>query len=99
MIYVLSSTKVILLNIKEQTIFSKKIKNFNLQVKKNNCKVNNLILQVKDSCDVNEHFESQFECQDIFYDIQSKTDDNRYIINLKRNLYIENGLEWDEEFF
>jgi hypothetical protein len=99
MLYALSSSmKVIPFTINEQTNFSKKSKHFDLQVKVNNCKINHLILQVKDSCNVNEPFESQYECQDIFYKIQSKTDENRNIINLKRELHLEYGLEWDEEF-
>jgi hypothetical protein len=69
-----------------------------MQIKQNNHKIHHLTSKIPQTCSFDKPFRSQHDCQELYLQISELCDDTRSISLLKRDIYFENGLTWDEEY-
>lgn len=71
---------------------------YNVKIKHNYQKMVTLESKVKDTCDPKTHLSLQNDCEALYLEIIDITDENRRLNILKRDLFLQNGIDWDEEY-
>ena len=71
---------------------------YNLRMKHNHQKLITLEKKLTYTCDPRIDFSSQNECKELYLAIADITDENRRLNLLKREIFLQNGIEWDEEY-
>lgn len=80
------------------TSTQQKLFNYNMQIKRNNDKIQHLTSKIPSTCCFDKPFRAQHECQELYLKISDLCDENRKINVLKRDIFFEHGLTWDEEY-
>ena len=79
-------------------ILIRSLNEYNLRMKHNHQKLITLEKELNYTCDPKLHFSSQKECQELYLEIEDITEENRRLNLLKRDIFLQNGIEWDEEY-
>lgn len=70
--------------------FTNSLQLYNIQYNQVNKRINTLVLKLGNSSENRD---------DLYFELQSRIDDKRDIMNKKRDLYKSYNIHWDEEFF
>ena len=81
------------------TKFNKRRGQYNKQLLKNNKHMRFLINNLRDKNKIYNDVDTSSESHDIEIEVEEMVSNNRKIMNLKKRLYLENNLHWDEEFY
>lgn len=76
----------------------KTLNKYDSKIQKNNKKMVSLTQEINHTCNLNEAFSLQKQCQELYLNIEDISDENRRLNLLKREIFIRYDLEWDEEY-
>ena len=71
---------------------------YNRRIRHNRQKLSTLQKELNLACDFEVHFSSQKECKELYLEIEDISEENRRLNLLKREIFLQNGNEWDEEY-
>jgi hypothetical protein len=81
-----------------KTLIIRSLNHYNRRIEHNHQKLITLQKELYQACDLKVHFSSQKECKELYLEIEDISEENRRLNLLKREIFLQNGIEWDEEY-